>query len=138
MGFSVDDGGVYDPLDTWELILLGRWEFVNQWSLVGDLRWMTYYDIPKDEAEEENGDGGAAARNGETYTDTFFDPFLAVEWNLRTNIKVQFSYGVNPTNYFDTPVEGRGNGRERWRSQYQWTHSLVDVQTLGIMAVLTF
>ncbi len=148
MGFSVDDGGVYDPLDTWEVILLARWEFVGQWSLVGDLRWMTYYDIPKDEGEEENGDGGAAARNGETYTDTFFDPFLAVEWNLRTNIKVQFSYGVNPTNYIDTPVEGRGNGRERWRSYYQWTHSLVDevdaekaladAQTLGIMAVLTF
>ena len=109
---------------------------------------MTYYDIPKSEGEEENGEAGAAARDGETYTDTFFNPFLAVEWNLRTNIKVQFSYGVNPTNYIDTPVEGRGNGRERWRSYYQWTHSLVDevgaekalsdAQTLGIMAVLTF
>jgi hypothetical protein len=148
MGFSVDGGGVYDPLDTWEIILLGRWEFVTQWSLVGDLRWMTYYDIPREEEEEENGDGNSAARSDETYTDTFFAPFVGVVWDLRTNIKVLFSYGVNPTNYIDTPVEGHGNGRERWRSHYQWTHSLVgevgaekaleDAQTLGIMAVLTF
>jgi hypothetical protein len=55
---------------------------------------------------------------------------------------------VNPTAYADSPVEGRPNGRERWRSQYLWDHSATDVvgaeraledaRVIGLMAVIAF
>ncbi len=45
-------------------------------------------------------------------------------------------------------MEGRPNGRERWRSQYLWDHSgadevdaeraLEDARVIGLMAVIAF
>ncbi|MBM3308434.1 MAG: isoamylase early set domain-containing protein [Candidatus Eisenbacteria bacterium] len=127
------DDGLWMPYDTGELIGRAGFTFRPDWSVVTDLRRVTYRDVP----------------SGEGTTDqSFVNPYLAVVWSPRRNVEVRLGYGVNPTGYADSPVEGRGNGRERWRSQYLWDHSgadevgaeraLEDARVIGLMAVIAF
>jgi hypothetical protein len=116
---------------------IGLWE---NWGLLLDLRGISYTDITRflqssaDSLVVDDGD--------------FFAPYVALVYTPRENVEIRLGYGVNPTNYTDTPVEGRANGRERWRSEYLWEKSeydlldaeqaLEDATTIGVMAVLTF
>ncbi len=140
MGSELEEGiGWSKPIDTFEAILSGRYEFIENWGVMANLRRITYNDVPT----------VSASRDSVTYDDkSFFAPYVALVYSPRPNIEVRLGYGVDPTNYVDTPVEGRGNGRERWRSQYLWEHSAYDVidaekalenaRTIGVMAVISF
>jgi len=129
--------GWTDPLDTVEVILDGRLGVWEDWSVVGDFRMITYRDVPQ-----------ATARDSAVDDELFFSPYLALVYEPRPNVQLRLSYGVDPTNYVDTPVEGRPDGRERWRREYLWDHSehnvidaeeaLEDARTIGIMAVILF
>ena len=127
------DAGLWSPYDTGELIGRAGFSFREGWSIVTDLRHATYKDVPS---------------VGGTDDESFLDPYLALIWSPRKSVEVRLGYGVNPTTYADSPVEGRPNGRERWRSQYLWTHSgvdqvgaeraLEDARVIGLMAVIAF
>ena len=136
----IDDGEVYPEYEnpsSSEMILtadIGLWP---DWSLLTNVRFMSYDNVPTfDEASVDFVD------------DSFVAPYLALAYSPRENVELRVGYGVNPTNYLDTPVEGRENGRERWLSQYLWEHSghtvldaeqaMVDARTIGVMAVITF
>jgi hypothetical protein len=130
--YDFDDGPV-QPYDSGEFVGRAGYGFREDWSLVTDLRRVTYRDVPSGEGTDD---------------ESFFDPYVAVVWSPRTNIEIRLGYGVNPTTYADSPVEGRGNGRERWRSQYLWDHSgidwigaeeaLEDARVVSLMAVIAF
>ncbi|MFH1502366.1 MAG: hypothetical protein ABIG03_04900 [Candidatus Eisenbacteria bacterium] len=140
MGDELAAGAAWSqPLDTVEAILHGRFQVWEEWGLLANLRAVTYRDVPT----------ATAARDSIEYKDeTFFTPYIALVYSPRPNIEVRLGYGVDPLSYLDTPVEGRGNGRERWRSQYLWEHSahgvidaeeaLEDARTIGLMAVISF
>ncbi len=74
-----------------------------------------------------SGSRGETPQDIEFDDDSFMAPYVALAYSPRENIEVRVGYGVSPTNYVDTPVEGRGNGRERWLSQYLWEHSDHDI-----------
>ncbi len=131
--------GWTQPLDSFEAILSGRFAIHENWSVLADLRHITYRDVPT----------ASAARDSIEYKDkSFFAPYIALVYSPMSNVEVRVGYGVDPLSYVDTPVEGRGNGRERWRSQYLWEHSadtvvdaeqaLQDARTIGVMAVISF
>ena len=116
---------------------VGLWQ---DWSLLLDVRTVSYGSIPR---------LGMSTPDSLHYDDTsFVAPYVALAYSPRENIEVRVGYGVSPTNYMDTPVEGRGNGRERWIAEYAWEHSghdlldaeraLEDARTIGVMAVITF
>jgi hypothetical protein len=134
---DMDLGATPISYGTGELIGRAGFSFREGWTVVTDVRHVTYeYDLS---------DPG-------TTDDSFFDPYLALLWSPRKNIEVRLGYGVNPTTYADSPVEGRGNGRERWRSAYLWDHSagavwfpdlmteeaLEDARVVSLMAVIAF
>jgi hypothetical protein len=128
------DEGYWSPYDTRETILRSHLGFSDEWSLLCDFRHMTYRDVP-------GSDGAAFHRY-------FFNPYIGLVYSPRRNLELRVGYGVNPLSYIDTPVEGRSNGRERWRAQYMWDHSLADAidaeqaledaRTIGVMAVIAF
>jgi len=130
-------------LDTSEWILRGGYSFTDNWSVIADLRTITYRDV-----ETAATDTTGAIIDYFYPDETFFAPYLAVVYSPRKNVQVQLGYGVDPLNYVDTPIEGRGNGRERWRERYLWNHSdhdavdaeqaLADARTFGLMAVIAF
>jgi len=131
--------GWTEPLDTFEVILDGRFEVWTDWSVVGDMRYITYRDVP----------GASASRDVDTVDDeSFFAPYLALVYEPRPNVELRLSYGVDPTNYVDSPVGGRPDGRERWRREYLWDHgeygvvdaeeALEDARTIGVMALIMF
>lgn len=140
MGDALAAGsGWTQPLDTFEAILSGRYEFAENWGVMADFRHVTYRDVPT----------ASAARDSMTYEDkSFVAPYVALVYSPRPNVEVRIGYGVDPMGYVDTPVEGRGNGRERWRTQYLWEHgaydgidaekALEDARTIGVMAVISF
>ncbi|MCD4690555.1 glycogen-binding domain-containing protein, partial [bacterium] len=111
----------YDPddesfgaLDTFEAIFRGGYSINQDWGVILDVRRITYKDVATVEAD-------TTALRGTTYDDeSFIAPYVAIVYSPRPNIQFRAGYGVDPLSYIDTPVEGRGNGRERWRSQYQW------------------
>jgi hypothetical protein len=127
----------YENPSSLEFILrtnMGLWQ---DWSFITNLRTIHYADVM------------SFGATGITYVDeAFFAPYLAFVYSPRENVEVRVGYGVDPSSYVDAPVEGRGNGRERWMSQYLWEHSehdwrdaeeaLEDAQTVGVMAVITF
>lgn len=127
------DSGLWEPYDTGELIGRAGFSFREGWSIIADLRHATYKDVPSGEGTDD---------------ESFLDPYLALIWSPRKNVEVRLGYGVNPASYTDSPVEGRPNGRERWRSQYLWDHSaadevgaeraLEDARVIGLMAVIAF
>ncbi len=135
LDFSFDEEGTVIPYDSFEFILRGEAGFNPSLSMLADLRVMSYDHVP-------DADG-----TGYHYK-TFGSAYVALIWAIRENIQARVYYGVDPSSYVDTPVEGRGNGRERWRSQYRWTHgeadeidaeqALSNARPVGIMAVLTF
>jgi len=131
--YDVDD--LEDP-SRFEVLLtadVGLWQ---DWSVLLDVRSASYTNIPRfaqstpDSLHYED--------------DSFVAPYVALVYSPRENIEVRVGYGVDPTNYRDTPVEGRGDGRERWVSEYLWDHSdhdgldaekaLADAKTIGVMA----
>ncbi len=121
--------------DTLELIARGRVSFSDCWGLLMDVRRITYKDVS----------GGGARGTGD---ESFLAPYFGISYSPRENVEVRLGYGVDPMNYMDTPVEGRSDGRERWRAQYLWDHSdygvleaekaLEDARTVGLMAVIVF
>jgi hypothetical protein len=127
------DEGLWAAYDTGELIGRAAFAFREGWSVVADIRHVTYRDVPIADGVDD---------------ESFFDPYLALLWSPRKNIELRLGYGVNPTTYADSPVEGRANGRERWRSQYLWDHSetdvvgaeraLEDARIVSLMAVIAF
>jgi hypothetical protein len=128
------DPGLWSRVfDTRELIFRGGAGLIKDWGLLLDVRHVTYEDVP-----------GASGTSDES----FWNPYLALAFTPRKNVELRVGYGVNPTSYTDTAVEGRGNGRERWRAEYQWDHSgadvvaaekaLEDARTIGVMAVIAF
>ena len=116
---------------------VGLWP---DWTLLMDIRRMSY--------ENAIAFTGETAQDIEFNDDSFVAPYVALAYSPRENVEVRVGYGVSPTNYVDTPVEGRGNGRERWLSEYLWDHSdhdildaedaLADARVIGVMAVITF
>lgn len=139
-GALEDASGAVEPLDTFEAIVRGTIGITDNWSVLADLRSMVYFDVPAV--------ADTSARASGSDDETFFAPYVALVYSPRKNIEVRVGYGVDPVSYVDTPVEGRGNGRERWRSRYLWEHSghdvldaeqaLEDARTIGVMAVISF
>lgn len=139
VGKNYDDSDWKDPsrVQVIGTADIGLWE---DWSLLVNVRHASYTDFARFDTSVpdsvEYGDG------------TFTDPYVALVYSPRENVEIRVGYGVNPTNYVDTPVEGRDNGRERWMSEYLWNESdydwldaeraLEDERTIGVMAVLTF
>jgi len=134
---------LYERLET---IFRGEYAFADEWSVLTDLRYISY-EVPTRVASADS----AARYDRSTYeydSESFFAPYVALIYNPRRNIEVRVSYGVNPTRYDDTPVEGRANGRQVWRRHYLREHSaydlidaeeaLEDAKTIGVMAVITF
>ena len=132
----------YENPSWFEFIVRGDVGLWDNWSALVDVRNISYMDMM---SYESNGEGG----NTRIYSDeAFLAPYAALVYSPRENVEVRVGYGVNPTNYADTPVEGRANGRERWISEYLWEHSghdvldaeeaLADARTIGVMAVITF
>ena len=116
---------------------VGLWQ---DWSMLLDFRSASYKNAPR---------FAQSTPDSLHYEDeAFLAPYVALVYSPRENIEVRVGYGVSPTNYVDTPVEGRGDGRERWVSEYMWDHSghdvldaekaLADAKTIGVMAVITF
>ncbi len=133
----------YENPGSFETIVRGDVGLWQDWGLEVDFRMMSYTDAMV--GVEDDGEGGMNT----VYDDeAFFAPYVAVVYSPRENVEVRLGYGVNPTSYADTPVEGRGNGRERWLSEYLWENSchdvldaeeaLADARTIGVMAVITF
>jgi hypothetical protein len=130
------DAGLWDVLDTEELVFRGGAPLYKDWGVLLDVRYVTYVtykDVP---------DGTGAS------DESFWNPYLALVYTPRENVELRIGYGVNPTGYVDTPIEGRGNGRERWRAEYMWDHgaasaidaerALEDARTIGLMAVISY
>ncbi len=133
------DHGFYD---TMEAIFSGGYSINQDWSVLFDVRHVTYKDVPTTTAD-------TTSVRATTYDDeSFMAPYVAVVFSPRPNVQLRVGYGVDPLSYIDSPVEGRGNGRERWRSNYMWEHgdassvdaedALADAKTIGIMALITF
>jgi len=135
-----DETSVYD---TMEAIFSGGYHLNQDWSVIFDVRHMTYKDVPQASVSDTT-----EMREVTLDDDSFMAPYVAVVYSPRPNIQFRVGYGVDPLSYIDTPVEGRGNGRERWRSHYMWDHegtsvldaeeALADARTIGIMALITF
>jgi hypothetical protein len=123
-----------------ETILTADVGFWQDWNVLLDIRSISYTDIPR--LAQSTPDSIHFDDDG------FLAPYVALVYSPRENIEVRVGYGVDPTNYVDTPVEGRGDGRGRWLSNYLWNHSdhdvldaekaLADAKTIGVMAVITF
>ncbi len=131
--------GWTEPIDTFEAILSGRVAIHDDWSVLANVRHITYRDVPV----------ATAARDSISYENkSYFAPYIALVYSPRPNVEVRLGYGIDPMSYIDTPVKGRPDGRERWRSQYLWDHSdytvlnaeqaLQDARTIGVMAVISF
>ncbi|MEA3409620.1 MAG: hypothetical protein U9Q95_04660, partial [Candidatus Eisenbacteria bacterium] len=134
------DGDYLEDPSRFETILtadVGLWQ---DWSVLVDIRSASYTNALR---------LAQSSVDSLHYEDeSFVAPYVALVYSPRENIEVRVGYGVNPTNYMDTPVEGRGDGRGRWVSQYLWDHSdhdvlnaekaLADAKTIGVMAVITF
>ena len=116
---------------------VGLWQ---DWSALLDVRRASYRNVPR---------FAQSTPDSLHYEDeAFLAPYVALVYSPRENIEVRVGYGVSPTNYMDTPVEGRGDGRGRWVSEYLWNRSdhdildaekaLADAKTIGVMAVITF
>lgn len=131
-----------DVFDTMEAILSGGYSISEDWGVIFDLRHMTYKDVPKTVSD-------TTGTRATTYDDeSFVAPYMAIVYSPRPNIELRLGYGVDPMSYVDSPVEGRANGRERWRANYMWDHegtsildaeeALEDATTIGIMALITF
>jgi len=144
----------YEAPDLLEVI--GRGEvglWWDGWSLLGDLRLASYTGATLGRAVAVEDTTGAVTIEVEyEYKDRsegFFTPYLALVYHPRPSIELRASLGVNPTDYVDTPFEGRGNGRDRWRADYLWDHGghdLLDAEealedawrTIGLMGVIKF
>ncbi len=136
------DEGDHGFYDTMEAIFSGGYSINQDWSVLFDVRHITYKDVPTTTAD-------TTSVRGTTYDDeSFMAPYVALVFSPRPNIQLRVGYGVDPLSYIDSPVEGRGNGRERWRSNYMWEHgdassvdaeeALADAKTIGLMALITF
>ncbi len=133
MSYDLDDG-LWDAYDTTEVDFRAWFSFARDWGILLDARQITYKDVP-----DSTGAGS---------DESFMQPYMALVYSPRKNIELRLGYGVNPLGYVDVPVEGRANGRERWRSDYLWNHSaagvldaeqaLADARTIGLMAVISF
>lgn len=144
------DRALWTPYDTIEAIARARVAVVDDVAVVADVRWITYRDVPS--TTSSSGSERATEREDET----FFAPYVALSYSPRENIELRVGYGVDPTNYTDTAVQGRPDGRERWRDEYRWSHefardrdgirdgiiaaerALEDARTIGLMAVISF
>lgn len=134
-----DDVLWQDP-GRWETIVTADVGLSESWDVIVDLRSIAYDNVAR--FAESTPDSISYG------DDSFFAPYVALVYSPRENVEFRVGYGVNPTNYTDTPVEGRANGRERWLSQYLWEHSaydildaeqaLSDARTIGLMALITF
>ena len=130
------DRALWTPYDTIEIIGRARVAVVDDVAVVADARRITYRDVRK------------TAPSSGREDKTFFAPYIALSYSPRENIELRLGYGVDPTNYTDTPVEGRPDGRERWRDEYRWDRrgasvidaerALKDARTIGLMAVIGF
>jgi hypothetical protein len=134
------DSDYYKTPSTFEAIATADVGLWTNWKLLLDLRSISYKNYVR--LSESSTDSLV------TDDQSFFEPYFALVYSPRENVEIRVGYGVNPVWYTDTPVEGRGDGRERWRSEYLWDHGLYDVldaekaledaRTIGIMGVLTF
>lgn len=143
------EGDSYETLQLYEsreAILRGGWSINEDWGIIADIRHIKYYGVQNQSTVTDT--LGNETTTYEYDDESFLAPHLALVYSPRKNVKVQIGYGVDPLNYVDTPVEGRGNGRERWRERYLWDHSdhdideaeqaLEDARTIGVMAVIAF
>ncbi|MFH1689709.1 MAG: glycogen-binding domain-containing protein [Candidatus Eisenbacteria bacterium] len=139
LNFYYDGDYLEDP-STIEFIGMADVGLWQDWSLLFDVRTISYRDIIR---------LGMSTQDSLHYADdSFTAPYVALAYSPRENVELRVGYGVNPTNYMDTPVEGRGNGRERWLAEYVWDHSgndaldaeeaLADARVIGVMAVISF
>jgi hypothetical protein len=139
---EVDAPAMLEDPSSFETILTANVGLWQDWSLLLDVRNISYTNQVREMVV--TADSVSVSYDDEA----FFAPYVALVYSPRENVEVRVGYGVNPTSYADTPVEGRGNGRERWLSEYLWEHSahgvldaeeaLEDARTIGVMAVITF
>ena len=140
------DKALWTPYDTIEAIVRAHVAVVDDVAVVADVRWIRYRDVR----------GTTSSSRGERVIERedkdFFAPYVALSYSPRDDIELRLGYGVDPTNYTDTAVEGRPDGRERWRDEYRWSHdvargrdgviaaerALEDARTIGLMAVISF
>jgi len=126
-----DPSGAY-YYDTRELIFSGKFALTNRVSALWDVRRMVY---------EAN--AGQEPPDKEAYV----SPYFALAYSPVKSVEVRLGYHVNPVYYNDTPLEGRGNGRQVWRDAYMWEHgagmfdaerALTDVKMVSLMGVISF
>jgi hypothetical protein len=120
---------VYDKS---ELLVRADFGIAEKWSVYGDLRRAAY----------------AWTVNGDEEDDAFLNPYLALVWSPIPQVEIRLGYGLNPSYYRDTPVEGRQIGRERWVASDLWLNpmltlteaeeNLEDVKMISLMGVIAF
>lgn len=144
----------YEAPDLLEMIARGEvglwWD---DWSLLGDLRFASYTGATRGRAVAVEDTAGVVTieteYDYENRSESFFTPYFALVYRPRPSVELRASLGVDPTNYVDTPFEGRDNGRDWWRADYLWDHGghdLLDAeealedawQTIGLMGVIRF
>jgi hypothetical protein len=113
----------YEAPDEFEMILRGEMAlWWDEWTLLGDLRWVSYSDAAWTTVVADTAGIESIEFERQVGTERFITPYLAVVYSPRPNLELRAGLGVDPMSYVDTPYEGRGNGRERWRSAYLWDH----------------
>jgi hypothetical protein len=128
--------------DLSQLLIEGGLKVRADWRLCLDLRRASYdwgsFVTPADEA----------ASGLQSADKTFINPYLGVVWEPTPRVEVRLGYGLNPLYYRDTPVEGRGIGRERYMASYLWLNptanlidaeeALDDLKMVSLMGVIAF
>lgn len=144
----------YEAPDALEVIARGQvalpWD---SWSVLADLRWVSYDNAAWANVVTDTAGQPSIEHEDQTGAERFFTPYMAIVYSPRPNVELRAGLGINPVNYIDTPFEGRGNGRERWRAAYLWDHSgyapheqlyaaeqaLEDaIKTISLMAAIRF
>ena len=144
----------YEPPDAFEVVVRGEMAlWWDHWSLFGDMRWVSYKDAVWSTVGVDTLGNESLEHSRQQGNERFFTPYLAVVYSPRPNLELRVGLGVDPMSYVDAPYEGRGNGRERWRTAYLWDHSdyalhealyaseeaLQDAfETISLMGVLRF
>jgi hypothetical protein len=114
----------YEAPDAFEVILRGEmalwWE---EWTLLGDFRFVSYSDAAWSTVVTDTSGVESVEYERQSGSERFLTPYLALVYSPRPNLELRAGLGVDPVSYVDTPYEGRGNGRERFRTAYLWDHS---------------
>jgi hypothetical protein len=133
--FSNLDGSKEFDVDgnTYQGIFRGAWWLTSKFAFMCDVRIINY---SLDETDT-HGD----------FSDTFYNPFIGIEYRFLDKVNVVFAYGVDPVS-FGRDYGGRQTGRWNFRQAYMWENpdativdaenALNDVQAFTLRATFRF